>query len=44
MSAAAPQAINFEKKETTQVRMVYPQVIPLFRRPRFVRRPERVKY
>jgi len=44
MSAAPPHAMNFEKKETTQVRIVYPQVIPLFKRPRFVRKPDRVKY
>jgi len=38
------QGRNLARKETTQSKIVYPQVIPLFKRPRFVLRPERVKY
>lgn len=32
------------EKETTHSKIVYPQVMPLFKRPKFVFRPERVKY
>lgn len=42
--AAAPHAKNLAEKATTQMRMVYPQVIPLSSKPRLVLSPERVKY
>ena len=42
--AVIPHPRNLVKNETTQIRMVYPQVTPLFRRPKLVRRPERAKY
>ena len=42
--AAKAQGRNLAQKETTHSKIVYPQVIPLFRRPKFVLRPERVKY
>ena len=35
---------NLEKKATTQIRTTYPQVIPLFKAPRLVLRPESAKY
>jgi hypothetical protein len=42
--AAMAQAKNLEMNANTQMRMVYPHVMPLLSKPRFVRRPERVKY
>jgi len=42
--AAMAQGRNLARKETTHNRIVYPQVMPLFKRPKFVLRPERVKY
>lgn len=42
--AAMEQGRNLAQKETTHSKIVYPQVIPLFKRPKFVLRPERVKY
>ena len=42
--AVIPHPRNLVKNETTQMRIVYPQVTPLFRRPKLVRRPERAKY
>ena len=42
--AAIAQGRNLARKETTHSKIVYPQVIPLFKRPKFVLRPERAKY
>ena len=42
--AVMAQGRNLAQKETTHSKMVYPQVMPLFKRPKFVLRPERVKY
>lgn len=42
--AVTPHPRNLEKNATTQMRMTYAQVIPLFNNPRFVRRPDRTKY
>ena len=42
--AAMEQGRNLAEKETTHSKIVYPQVMPLFKRPKFVFRPERVKY
>lgn len=43
-NAAPAHARNLDEKATRQIRIVYPQAIPVLRRPRFVLRPERVKY
>jgi hypothetical protein len=42
--AAMAQGRNFAEKETTHNKIVYPHVMPLFKRPKFVLRPERMKY
>ena len=42
--AAMAQGRNLARKETIHNKIVYPQVIPLFKRPKFVLRPEKVKY
>lgn len=42
--AVIPHARNLEKKATTQMRMVYPQVTPLLSRPRLVLNPVNAKY
>ena len=42
--ATMAQGRNLARKETTHSKIVYPQVMPLFKRPKFVLRPERVKY
>lgn len=42
--AAPKHAKNLERNATTQIKMVYPQVMPLSSKPRSVRNPEYVKY
>lgn len=42
--AVIEQGRNLAQKDTTQSRTVYPQVLPVFKRPKFVLRPEAVKY
>jgi hypothetical protein len=42
--AVMAQGRNLARKETTHNKIVYPQVMPLFKRPKFVLRPERTKY
>ena len=42
--AAVKHGKNLEKKATVQISTTYPQVTPLLSKPRFVRKPERVKY
>lgn len=42
--AVVKQPVNLAKNETTQMRIVYPHVLPVFKRPRLVFRPEYAKY
>jgi hypothetical protein len=42
--AAAAQAMNLEKNANAQIRMTYPQIVPVLSRPKFVLRPDRTKY
>ena len=42
--AVIPHPRNLAKKATTQMRMTYPHVFPLSRRPKLVFNPDKVKY
>lgn len=42
--AVKPQERNLEKNATTHINIVYPQVRPVSKVPKSVRRPERAKY